>query len=229
VEARAEQNLGLADALKGSHDVQREGHDTIVVRVCQITFRLGPDEFVGIEFGRVAGEAMDLHAGIPLEKYLDVVMSMDLSAIPEQHDRAARVTEQVPEKRDDFGPRDVAQVQVEVQPEAVTLRGHGERRDDRDFLMPITMSKTRSLPDGRPGLADVGDEQKPALIEEREMSTSACGVFLTGAIPPASTGRWLLRRARWRAVPAFANSSRGRAAPAPRRQRGCSGRRTACE
>jgi hypothetical protein len=117
-------------------------------------------------------------------------MSMDLSAIPEQHDRAAQVTEQVPEKRDDFGPRDVAQVQVEVQPEAVTLRGHGERRDDGDFLMPITMSKTRSLPDGRPGLADVGDEQEPALIEEREMSTSACGVFLTGAIPPASTGRW---------------------------------------
>src|SRR5215471_15526527 len=35
----------LADALKGSHDVQREGHDTVVVRVCQITFRLGPDEF----------------------------------------------------------------------------------------------------------------------------------------------------------------------------------------
>src|SRR5262245_30282295 len=31
VEARAEQSLGLADALKGSHDVQREGHDTIVV------------------------------------------------------------------------------------------------------------------------------------------------------------------------------------------------------
>ena len=27
--------MGLADALKGSHDVQREGHDTIVVRVCQ--------------------------------------------------------------------------------------------------------------------------------------------------------------------------------------------------
>ena len=51
VKARAEQTLGLADALKGSHDVQREGHDTLVVRVCQLTFRLGPDEFVGIEFG----------------------------------------------------------------------------------------------------------------------------------------------------------------------------------
>src|SRR5262245_53099871 len=77
VEARAEQNLGSADALTGSHDVQREGPDTIVVRVCQITFRLGPDELVRIEFGRVAGEAMDLHAGIPLEKCLDIAMSMD--------------------------------------------------------------------------------------------------------------------------------------------------------
>src|SRR5262245_4079383 len=127
----------------------------------------------------------------------------------------------VPEKRDDLSPRDVAQVQVEVQPKAVTSRGHGERRDDGDSVMPITMSKTRSLPNGRPGLADVGDEQESALIEEREMRASACGAFLTGAIPPASTGRWLPRRARGYAVPAFANSSRGRAATAPRRQLGC--------
>jgi len=40
MEARAEQNLGFADALKGSHDVQREGQEAVVVRVCQITFRL---------------------------------------------------------------------------------------------------------------------------------------------------------------------------------------------
>jgi hypothetical protein len=40
--------------------------------------------------------------------------------------------------------------------------------------MPITMSKVRSLPDRRPGLADVRDVQEPALIEEREMSASAC-------------------------------------------------------
>jgi hypothetical protein len=85
----------LANALKRPHDVQREGHDTVVVRVCQITFRLGPDELIRIKFRRVAGEAMDLHAGILLEKYLDVVMSMDLSAIPQQHDRSAQVTEQV--------------------------------------------------------------------------------------------------------------------------------------
>src|SRR5262245_26600991 len=122
---------------------------------------------------------MDLHAGILLEKCLDIAMSMDFPAIPQQHDGAAQVTEQVPEKRDDLSPRDIAQVQLEVQPKTVTSRGHGARRDDGDSVMPITMSKTRSLPDGRPGLADVGDEQESALIEEREMRASACGVFLT--------------------------------------------------
>src|SRR5262249_53559350 len=141
-EARAEQNFGSADALKGSHDVPRKRHDTFVVRVCQITFRQGPDEFVGIAFGRVAGEAMGRHVGRPLEKYLDVVMSMDLSAIPEQYDRAAQVTEEVPEKRDDLG------------------------------------LKTRSLPDGRPGLADVGMSRNPLSSREREMRASGCGVFL---------------------------------------------------
>src|SRR5262245_12537651 len=115
-------------------------------------------------------------------------MSMDLAAIPEQHDRAAQVTEQVPEKRDDLSPRDVAQVQVEVQPKAVTSRGHGEHRNDGDSVMPITMSKTRSLPDGRPGLADVGDEQESALIEKREMRASACGVFYPRPFLPLPLG-----------------------------------------
>src|SRR5262245_48901526 len=151
------------------------------------------------------------------------------SAIPEQHDRAAQVTEQVPEKRDDLSPRDVAQVQVEVQPEAVTARGHGERRDDGDSVMPIAMSKTRSLPDGRPGFADVGDEQESALIEEREMRASACGVFLTGPFLPLPLGDGGFVAPRGHAVPAFPNSSRGRAATAPRRELGCSARRTACE
>jgi hypothetical protein len=51
------------------------------------------------------------------------------------------------------------------------------------------MPKARRVPHGRPGLADVGNEQKAALIKEREVGASMRGVFLTGAIRHASTGR----------------------------------------
>src|SRR5262249_36117079 len=51
------------------------------------------------------------------------------------------------------------------------------------------------------------------------------GVFLSGATLPPSSGRWPLRRARRRAVPAFGNSSPTRSAPS-RRAPGDSARRT---
>lgn len=42
MEVRAEQSLGSADALKGSHDVQRERHEPIVIDVGQLALGLRP-------------------------------------------------------------------------------------------------------------------------------------------------------------------------------------------
>src|SRR6266446_7904278 len=100
------------------------------------------------------------------------------------------MAEQLAEERHDLDTGDVAHVEIEVQPEAVATRGHGQRRDDRDLVTPITMPKVRSVPDGRPGLAHVGNQEKPAFVEEHEMGAPACGVFLNWAIRSASIGRW---------------------------------------
>jgi hypothetical protein len=91
------------------------------------------------------------------------------------------------------------------------------------------MPKVRRVPDGRPSLAHVGNQQEAAFVDQDEMGTSVRGVFLTGAIRPASTARWRLRRAGARAVLASANSSPGRVATAPTRRPGCSGHQTVCE
>src|SRR5712692_1357212 len=138
------------------------------------------------------------------------------------------MAEQLAEERHDLDTGDVAHVEIEVQPEAVATRGHGQRRDDRDLVTPTTMPKVRSVPDGRPGLAHVGNQEKPAFVEEHEMGAPACGVFLNWAIRSASIGRWPSRRAGARAVQPSANSTADRAATAPIRRPGCSGRRTAC-
>src|SRR5262249_41043082 len=68
VEARAEQSLGSADALKGSHDVQRERHEPIVIDVGQLALGLRPDELIRIEFRRIAGKAVHVQARMSLEK-----------------------------------------------------------------------------------------------------------------------------------------------------------------
>jgi hypothetical protein len=196
VEARAKQRLRPTDALQGSHDVQRERNEPVVIRVRQLAFRLRPEELIGIELRRVAGKAVRLHSGMAVEKGLDVPTPMNFPAVPQEHDRASHVAEQLAEKRNDFGARDVAHVEIKVQPEPTALWSHGERRDDGHPVPSVAMPNVRGVPDGRPRLADIGNEQEAAFIEEGEMGVPARGVFLTAAIRPASTWRWPPRRAR---------------------------------
>jgi len=188
--------------------MQRERDESVVIDVGQLTLGLRPDELIGIEFRRVAREAVCLQPGMATEKDLDIATPMNLPAVPQQSDFTAEMTEQLAEKRDDLGARDVTHVEIEVQPEPTALRSHGERGDDGHSVMSIAVPKLGSVSDGRPGLAHVRDEQEAVLIEEREVSASARGVFLTGAIPLASTVQWRLHRAGVRAAPASANSRR---------------------
>jgi hypothetical protein len=229
VEARAEQSLGSADALEGSHDVQRERDEPIVVDVGQLALGLRPDKLIRIELRRVARKAVYIQAGMSLEKDPHVPTPMNLPAIPEQDEGSPQMAEQLPEERDDFGTCDVAHVEIKVQPEAVATRGHGQGRDDGDLLTPITMPKVRSVPDGRPGLAHVGNQEKPAFVEECEMGAAARGVFLTAAIHSASTGQWPPHRAGAHGARAFANSIRGCAGATPICRPRCSGHRTVFE
>jgi hypothetical protein len=200
--------LGSADALKGSHDVQHERDEPIVIDVGQFALGLRPDELIRIELRRVAGKAVHFHAGMSLEKGPHVPTPMNLPAIPQQDEWSPQMAEQPAEERDDLGTCNIAHVEIEVQPEAVATRGHGERRDDGDLVMPITMPKVRGVPDGRP----VGNQERPGFVEEHEMRAPAPGVFLTGAIRSASTERWPPRRAGGRAVPASANDAATRRA-----------------
>ena len=208
--------------------MQREWDEPIVIDVRQLALCLRPDELIGIELRRVAWKAVDLDPATALEKCSDVPTPMNLAAIPQQEDLTSEVTEQLAKKHDDLGAGDVAHMEIEIQPEAVATRRHGERRDNGHAIMAVAVPKVRRVPDGRPSLANVGDEQEAALIEEREMGASARGVFLTGAIHPASTERYPPRRAGARGARASANSIRGRAGVAPTRRQDCSEHRTVC-
>lgn len=122
LEARAKPGLRAADALNGSHDVQRERDEPVVIGVGQFTLGLRPDELVWIELRRVARKAVHQNPGMSLEKGPDVPAPMNCPAIPQQDERSTQMAEQLAKERDDLGARDVAHVEIEVQPEAVTTR-----------------------------------------------------------------------------------------------------------
>jgi hypothetical protein len=99
VEARAKQGLRPADPLKGSDNVQRKRDEPLMVDVRQLAFRLHPDELIGIEFRRVARQAVGLHPGMAAEKSLDIPTPMDFPAVPQQNNLVSEMTEQLAEKR----------------------------------------------------------------------------------------------------------------------------------
>src|SRR5262249_12665719 len=135
--------LRSADALKGSHDVQRERDESIVIHVRQLALGLRPDVLIGIEFRRVTRKAVHFHAWMSLEKDPTLPPPVNFPAIPQQDERSPEMAEQLPEESDDLGTRNVAQVKIEVQSEALTERSHRERRDDRDFVTPVAMRQVR--------------------------------------------------------------------------------------
>lgn len=134
--------------------MQRERDKPVVVEVRQLALGLRPDELIGIELRCVTRKAVRLHSGMAAEKGLNVATPMDCPAVPKQDDFPAEMTEQLSEERDDFGPRDVAHVEVEVQAEAAAPRGHRERRNDGDFCCGVQ-------PMGAQVLRTLGMSKKP--------------------------------------------------------------------
>jgi hypothetical protein len=85
VETRAEQSLGSADALKGSHDAQRERDEPIGIDVGQLAFGLRPDELIRIELRRVPGKAVHFHAGMSFKKGPHVPTPMNLPPVGSEY------------------------------------------------------------------------------------------------------------------------------------------------
>ena len=101
--------------------------------------------------------------------------------IPEQDHLSAEMPQEMTEEVDDLDPGDVGGVELYIQPQAPIGRGDREAGDGGNPVALIAVAQKRGVAPGRPGLAHVRDEQKPAFVEERQMGPTSLGVFLYGA------------------------------------------------
>ena len=159
----------------------RELADVLGGAVGQLLLGVRPHKLVRVELGRVRGEAVDVEPGAALKELAHDPALVDRASVPEEDHLAAQVPQEVPEKPDDLHARDVGGVEVDIQPQAAIGRGHREGRDGGDPVAPVAVAREGSEAAGRPGLAEVRDEQEPAFVEEREMGATSSGVFLYGA------------------------------------------------
>lgn len=159
----------------------REFADVLGGTIGQRLLGVRPDKLVRVELGRVGGKGVDVEPGpAPNEVAHDPAL-VDGASVPEEDHLPAEVPQEVPEKPDDLHARDVGGVEVDIQPQAAISRGHREGRDGGDPVAPVAVARQGGAAAGRPGLAEVRDEQESAFVEEREMGPTSSGVFLYGA------------------------------------------------
>lgn len=141
-----------------------------------------------------------------LDEILHLPSSVDGTAIPEKKDGAAEMLEHIAEEGLHLRSGDIARVKVDEQSHALAFRRDGNCGDGGNPVTLVAVTVNWRLARGRPCLSNIGDEQKSALIEEREMGPKFLRFFLYVAMFSFSNVQWQSRPVGWRDAPAFANS-----------------------
>src|SRR5262245_14131647 len=146
---------------------------------------LGPHVLGRIEFRCVRREGVGLESRMSREECTDFSPAMNWTAIPEQVDRSAQMTQEVTEKGLDVDPGEVMRTTPEVERHPPMLRRDCHPAADGQPIVAVPVPDTRRLPLRRPSPPNIGYEQEPALIDEHEMGATSRGAFFP---PPFVAG-----------------------------------------
>lgn len=172
--------LGGAEAPEGGAHVA--GQDEQVVRPAVGQDSLGelPDVLVRVQLGGVGRKVLDAEAPEAAAQSLDQGSAMDLDAIPEHDEGAAKVAEQLAHERADVGRLEVvARMAPEVESAVVAARAERDGREDRDPVVPLPVAQRGRVALRCPGAAHRRRQEEAALVEEDEVGAQPCGVFFT--------------------------------------------------
>jgi hypothetical protein len=104
---------------------------------------------------------------------------VDAAVVPEDDDRPAQMTQQVPKKLAHLRLADVGPVHAVVEAEPMAARTHGDAGDHREAIVSLPKAQQRSVPTRRPGLADARDQEEAGFVDEDEVGAQPRGVFFT--------------------------------------------------
>lgn len=171
---------GVSKPFQAARDLSEEFILDVGPAVGKFGFGKMPHPFFGIELGRIGGESFEMESGMAAAQGADQIASMHAAVVPQNGDGAAEVAQEMTQEVADLGLLNVLGMQAIVQPQAPTYGTHREPRNRRDLLTPtLAVTNDGSLPAGRPGLADRGDQEEPGFVDEDEVGTQPLGVFFT--------------------------------------------------
>jgi len=133
----------------------------------ECTFRERPNSFIGVQLRSIGRKALDLQAGMFVQKLLQGQSLMGGRIVEQDDHRAAQMAQQLAEKHAYFLLPDVVEVKLIVQAQALSSGTHGDSRNDRDLIAAsLAVIVNRSTALGGPGPGYVRDQEKARLVGE---------------------------------------------------------------
>ena len=167
-----------------------------------------PDLFAGIKLWGIRWKPF--HAdrpGMPLQVIAHRSAPVTGSPIPDEHDLAPHAAAEMSQETHHVRPPDIRGVNLPVQADSSSVRGQGDRVNDRQSVMSIPSPQNGRLSLGCPRPAHHRLKHEAALIQKDDATAFPAGVFLYAPSVLDASARCALRRSRERDARASDNSS----------------------
>ncbi len=176
--------------------------------VGEATLEVCPNEFVGIKLRRIAGKMKGLKSNMSFKEFANELGTVERASVPKKEDCPPKMPTKVPEKLLDLSGSDVfVGMESSIESQSVSLGRDSDGRNGRDFCPASGNGNSRSFSFSSPSFLNVGDERKPALIQEYQVGSKPTGLFLYEAKRDTSNNEWLAPCVPWLSSVVFGSST----------------------
>lgn len=172
--------LGAAEVTKGTGDMAPQDGAVVGLAVGQVVLGPPPHALVGIELGRVRGEVFETKARVTREQSAHDRAAVDVGAVEQHVDGAAKMTKQVAQERHDVGRMEVlVQLAAEVQAAATPAGAEREGGKGRDTVVLLPVAQQGRVATWRPGAPYARRQLVSRFVKEDEVGSQPRGAFFT--------------------------------------------------
>lgn len=178
VDAPTEAGLGATQSFESFAECGRQLVQALGAAVRQRVVHWVPDGLVGIEFGGIGGEALQVQAREAAAQGADGFALVGFAIVPDHEEVAAKVPQQMTQEMADFGLLDVLAMKLGIQPEPAALRADRHRGNARDPVVLVDVADQRRLSTRAPRAADRRNQQESGFVDESDMGAQPRRFFL---------------------------------------------------
>jgi hypothetical protein len=205
IKAGAQEPGGIGDRRQGVTDLVAEFIHVVWTSICEALLAARPNKLIWIEFRSISGKPMHFDPLMFLKEISDQASLVNRTSVPKQIHFPRQAAKHVAQELNHFHSGNVLREKLEMQTDPFANRRYRDCRDGRNSIASVAVLEDGSLAAQRPCPSHVGNDQKPAFVEEDQMRPTSHGVFLYVANLRVSNERSLFRRAEWRGVRASDN------------------------